>query len=733
MGCSRKITTTYRMHFLARILVLCGLVTSLSWAFAGCSGDSGSADVWANSAAVGFTVVPDNTVILESNEVGRFTVKLDREPANGDVILNITNGNPDQATLNHANLVFSDHLGDSPWFVAQSVLVTPIDDTIKELDQTVVVTVSVAPNGSSDEYDNLEPQSVTLTIKDDDTATFADAGITIISGVSTFSENGGTGSFKVQLDSPPKTGNVVITALLSDDTEGTLSNSTLTFTPATGNFPWYSPQTITIKGLDDDFADGDQSIFVTIGVDTAQSSDEYDALPTKSVSMTVQDDDTANVIQTAGTMTFSENGGTGNFTVALSTEPVAGDVVINLASGDASEALVSPATLTFTNSAGVAPWNIPQTVTVTGVDDSVTDGDETVSINLTIDAANSTAEYGGITLASASVTVTDNDVLSALTLSGIVSTFAGDGTAATLNGTGTAAQFNGPTGLASDGTRLFVAEQAGHVIRQIDIATGVVSTFAGDGTSGNLDGTGTAAKFSAPFGLATDGVNVYVADRGNNAIRQIVIATGVVTTLSTSFIGPTGLAVDGNYLYIAEADGNAIWSHSLRNGTETRLAGWGVAGTSDGNGANVSYNSSTSAHFDSPMSLSWYNNALYIVELNNRKIRKINLSTYAVTSISGSGSTGSANGAAGSASYNAMHGVTTDGTNLYISGYANHIIRNVAISTGTAGTLAGAALTSGTADGTGGAARFNGPSGIANDGTSLFVSDFNNNIIRKID
>jgi hypothetical protein len=107
------------------------------------------------------------------------------------------------------------------------------------------------------------------------------------------------------------------------------------------------------------------------------------------------------------------------------------------------------------------------------------------------------------------------------------------GTAGFTNGTGTAALFNAPSSITSDGTNLYVADKGNNVIRKIVISTGVVTTFAGStsGAFGFTNGTGTAALFNAPSGIASDGTNLYVSDTGNNSIRKIVISTIAVTTL----------------------------------------------------------------------------------------------------------------------------------------------------------------------------------------------------------
>ena len=164
---------------------------------------------------------------------------------------------------------------------------------------------------------------------------------------------------------------------------------------------------------------------------------------------------------------------------------------------------------------------------------------------------------------SSSSTTTDNT-----TTSGAVTTLAGTGSSGSANGTGTSASFYLPQGITTDGTNLYVTDSENHLIRKIVISTGVVTTLAGTGSSGSANGTGTSASFYAPYGITTDGTNLYVADVSNHLIRQIVISTGVVTTLagtgsigwangtgtsaSASFNYPYGITTDGTNLYVAE-------------------------------------------------------------------------------------------------------------------------------------------------------------------------------------
>ena len=150
-----------------------------------------------------------------------------------------------------------------------------------------------------------------------------------------------------------------------------------------------------------------------------------------------------------------------------------------------------------------------------------------------------------------------------------VSDFAGSGTEGHAEGAGAAARFYRPAGLAVSGTTLYVSEYSGHRIRAIDLSssTDTVHTIAGSGTAGYKDGTGAAAQFDTPIGLAVSGTTLYVADYKNHRIRAIDLAsaTNTVRTIagsgkaeSTNGIGtaaqfnrPTGIAVSGDTLYVS--------------------------------------------------------------------------------------------------------------------------------------------------------------------------------------
>jgi len=360
-----------------------------------------------------------------------------------------------------------------------------------------------------------------------------------------------------------------------------------------------------------------------------------------------------------------------------------------------------------------------------------------VNIGVTINGVNSTGNNFAPQMGGA---IQGNQ----LKLAANVSTIAGLASIGSADGTGTAARFAYPRGITTDGTNLYVADSYNSTIRQIVIATGAVTTLAGTaGETGSADGTGSAARFNTPMGITTDGTNLYVADTFNDTIRQIVIATGVVTTLAgtagstgstdgigsaASFYDPVGITTttDGTYLYVADTNNSTIRQIVIATGAVTTLAGTaGSTGSTDGTG--------TAARFNDPYGITTDGTNLYVADTGNSTIRQIVIATGAVTTLAGTaGSTGSTDGTGTAARFYYPEGITTDGTNLYVADTGNSTIRQIVIATGAVTTLAGTAGSTGSTDGTGSAARFNTPEGITTDGTNLYVADTYNYTIRKI-
>jgi gliding motility-associated-like protein len=263
----------------------------------------------------------------------------------------------------------------------------------------------------------------------------------------------------------------------------------------------------------------------------------------------------------------------------------------------------------------------------------------------------------------------ENNIIKKIT-NNVVSIFAGSGVQSSINGTGTAATFDLPVSVATDvAGNVYVAEISANLIRMITPA-GVVTTFAGSGAPGSADGTGTAASFKSPSGIAVDNAgNVFVADRDNNLIRKIT-PTGVVTTfagngttasingigLAASFYTPINLAFDnaGN-LYVTEANG------TIRKITPGAVVTTFASGFSYPNGIIVDKLGN-----------------VYVADQQTYKISKITPAGV-ITTLAGNGTKSFINGTIGSAGFSSLYQLAIDNLgNIYAAdAFTNSVIRKI--------------------------------------------------------
>ncbi len=336
---------------------------------------------------------------------------------------------------------------------------------------------------------------------------------------------------------------------------------------------------------------------------------------------------------------------------------------------------------------------------------------------------------------------TGNHTLRTVSQSGIVITLAGTaGIPGFADGTGSAARFRAPAGIgtAGGGSSLFlVADTENHVLRQIT-ASGVVSPVAGNPPrAGSSDGSGAAARFAGPAGAAIIGDDLFLADTDNHTIRKVT-AAGVVTTIAGSasvpgsidgsgtaarFLFPGGIAALAGDLYVADSQNHTIRKVTVAGLVTTIAGNPGSTGSADGTG--------TSARFNNPQGIVALGGDLYVTDTGNHTIRKVT-TTGDVTTLAGSpGTPGSTDGTA-TARFNSPLGIAFVGTNLFVADAGNHTIRRVTTPAGDVDTFAGSAGQPGFADGQGGSARFSSPDGIASVGSVLYVADRGNHAVRRI-
>ena len=331
----------------------------------------------------------------------------------------------------------------------------------------------------------------------------------------------------------------------------------------------------------------------------------------------------------------------------------------------------------------------------------------------------------------------------------MVSTLAGNGNRGFADGLGAAASFNMPQGAAVDASgNVYVVDTLNHRIRKVTPG-GVVTTFAGTGGEGAVDGPALNASFRYPSGVAVDSSgNVYVADAGTNLIRKVTPG-GMVSTLAgsgtarfadgtgaaASFNYPTGIAVDlGGNLYVADARNNLI-RKVTRDGVVTTLAGI-VAGSiikgkapnpyQDGTGTTATFNFPVGIAVDAV-------GDIYVADFNNHRIRKVTPGGV-VTTLAGNGTATFADGPGTAAAFNYPYSLAVDaGGNVYVADNGNQRIRKVRPD-GLVTTLAGSGA-AGYSNMTQPAltAPFAGPRGVAVDTAgNLFVVEYNNNCVKKI-
>ena len=463
------------------------VMVSLSASGGGYANTTGSVSVSVTDDDTANLVVSTSSLTVDEAGSDTFTVKLATQPS-GSVTVGVSSDDTGAATASPASLTFT----TGNWNTVQTVTVSGVDDS-----DTAAENVTVSLSASGGGYANTTG-SVSVSVTDDDTA-----GLVVTPSTLTVGE-AGSGTFTVKLARQPSA-NVTV-GVSSDDTgAATASPANLTFTTA----DWDTTQTVTVSGVDDSDTAA-ESVMVSL----AASGGGY-ANTTASVSVSVTDDDTPDLVVSVPTLTVGE-AGSDTFTVKLATQP-SGSVTVAVTSDDTGAATASPASLTFTTT----NWNTTQTVTVSGVNDSDTNG-ESVTVSLS-------ASGGGYanTTATVSVSVTDDDTAGlVVTPSTLTVGEAGDGTFTVKLATQPSA--NVTVGVSSDDTGAATASPANLTFTTADWDTTQTVTVSGVDDSDAAAESVMVSLSASGGGYAgkTGSVSVSVTD---NDTANLVVSTSSLT------------------------------------------------------------------------------------------------------------------------------------------------------------------------------------------------------------
>ncbi|MCB1144266.1 MAG: hypothetical protein KDK54_18585 [Leptospiraceae bacterium] len=363
------------------------------WIFTGCKINSPSFSIknflpisTFQSTTTGVVQINKSTVNLtENGSSSTYTIVLSKQPTS---VVSVQITIPDRLKINQTTGTLNIEFSQNDWNVPQTLTLEVPDDDLLQGTETVSVTHTSSSTDSS--FNNLSIDSLSVTIADDDLPSIS---IVESGGNTIVGENGSTDNYTVVLTRQPDTD-----VTIQFDVGSSLNPITsLTFT----NANWNVAQTVTVSAIDNALVDGNRT--ATISHTSTSTSTLFNGL-TASLSLTIQDDDTASVLitESGGSTNVTEGGATDTYTVVLSHAPTA-DVTINFTTDSQIQSISS---ITFLTS----NWSTAQTITVTATNDSIAEGSH--SSTIAHSATSTDSNYNGITIPQTTVSITDNDTAS---------------------------------------------------------------------------------------------------------------------------------------------------------------------------------------------------------------------------------------------------------------------------------------------------------------------------------
>jgi sugar lactone lactonase YvrE len=338
---------------------------------------------------------------------------------------------------------------------------------------------------------------------------------------------------------------------------------------------------------------------------------------------------------------------------------------------------------------------------------------------------------------------------------GYIFTVAGNGSYGSYGGDGGAATsaslyYPYDVALDTDGN-FYIADYDNHAVRKVNISTGIISTFAGNGTKGSVGdgGPATSAQLKWPAGVTFDSSgNLYICDFGNNVVRKVDAVTGNISVYAGNYShsyygdgGPATLAtLDGpnkakfdtsGNLYIADFNNGVVRMVNTSGYISTVIGDNSKKGNTSGDGGPATL---AGFHYPSDIGLDYASGNIYVSDYRGNNVRKVNSSGYISTFAgNGTGAFGGDSGPASSAALNRPNGVTVDTAgNVYVSDLFNNRLRFINATTNIITTVAG--------NGTGGYSGDGGPASSAefyevagatfDSAGNIYLTDAYNNRIR---
>lgn len=338
------------------------------------------------------TETAEGTAVSESGQTDEVSVVLSGPPAS-DVVIDITSSDSSQVITAESSLRFS----PSNWSIPQIVTVRGQNDMLSDGTQTATLKFSVRQSSSDAAFQIAPDVNISATVTDDDSAGFEidNTGGSAITREQAFSDQ-----LRIRLTAQPLS-TVVLRLLNPDAADLSITPPALTFDPQ----KWNVWQSVTLSAVADGVTDGDHERVITASISDPESDDSFDAVPDQAVTVVTEDVQSEFwLTESSGITQVREGGASDSISILLTARPVQ-PVVVRVQMPLSQDVSLSQSAWTFDST----NWNVPQTLTVTAVDDLLEESGESVALTFSVDPDLSDAAFRSSPSWQISVGVLDNE------------------------------------------------------------------------------------------------------------------------------------------------------------------------------------------------------------------------------------------------------------------------------------------------------------------------------------